>query len=153
MAEALFVLSTSAVRQRPRDLSLTALSTLATIDRTGPQRLTDLATCEGVTQPSMSALVTQLERLGLASRLPHASDGRVVLVGVTAAGQEYLRAMRDDGAAVFEHMIDAIRPAAAASLVAALPALAALAEAAEQADAPGTAELANRPSPSARRAS
>ena len=40
-------------------MSLTSLSTLATLELTGPRRITDLAANEGVTQPSMTALVTR----------------------------------------------------------------------------------------------
>src|SRR6202050_639097 len=92
VGEILQALGTLSIRQRPRDLSLTALSTLATIERTGARRLGDLAVSEGVTQPSMSALVSELERLGLADRQADARDGRVVRVAITPAGREHLRA-------------------------------------------------------------
>src|SRR5258708_22692705 len=67
-AGAIYPLLTAAVRHQPRDISLTAASTLGTVERTGPRRITDLAVTEGVTQPSMTALVTVLERAGLAER-------------------------------------------------------------------------------------
>src|ERR1700739_112188 len=67
-AEAIYPLLTAAVRHQPRDISLTAASTLATVERTGPRRITDLAVTQGVTQPSMTALVTVLVRAGLAER-------------------------------------------------------------------------------------
>jgi hypothetical protein len=44
--EALTSLIASAVRWAPRDMSLTLLGTLATLDRAGPQRITDLARVE-----------------------------------------------------------------------------------------------------------
>jgi hypothetical protein len=56
-AGAVYPLLTAAVRHQPRYVSLTAASTLATVEQTGPQRITDLAVTEGVTQPSMTALV------------------------------------------------------------------------------------------------
>ena len=43
VGEALSALASLAVRRRNRELSLTAESTLATLERTGPQRLTDPA--------------------------------------------------------------------------------------------------------------
>jgi DNA-binding MarR family transcriptional regulator len=46
-------------------LSLTATATLATLDRSGPSRLTWLAVREGVTQPAMTQLITRLEDAGL----------------------------------------------------------------------------------------
>ena len=55
----------------------TAASTLVTLERTGPRRLTDLAVNEEVTQPSMTALVTQLEELGLAERRRNPADAEL----------------------------------------------------------------------------
>ena len=78
-----------------RDLSLTTASTLATLDRDGPQRLSDLAVREGVTQPSMTALVTRLERDGLATRGADPSDGRAVVVTLTDAGRDVLTRAAD----------------------------------------------------------
>jgi len=121
IGEVLFAVGTLGIRQRPRDLSLTALSSLATIERSGPRRLTDLATAEGVTQPSMSAIVSQLEGLGLVERRSDARDGRVVRVAITSAGLEQLSTLRRVGAAVFDVIIDKLDPTEAASLRGALP--------------------------------
>jgi DNA-binding MarR family transcriptional regulator len=121
IGEVLFALGTLGIRQRPRDLSLTALSSLATIERSGPRRLTDLAVSEGVTQPSMSAMVNQLERLGLVERQSDARDGRVVRVAITGAGQEQLNTLRRVGAAVFDVLIEKLDSSEADLLCAALP--------------------------------
>jgi len=123
IAEALFALTPLAIRQRDRELSLTAVSTLATLERTGPWRLTDLAVNEGVTQPSMTTLVTQLEGLGFAERRSDPGDRRVVLVAVTRGGQQYLRSMRRAGASVFTALIGRLAEQDVAALSAALPAL------------------------------
>jgi DNA-binding MarR family transcriptional regulator len=120
---ALLALTPLAVRRRGQELSLTASSTLATLERTGPRRLTDLAVNEGVTQPSMTAVVTQLEDLGFAERRRDPGDGRVVLVAVTRAGKQYLRSMRRAGASVFTALIDRLPEEDVAALSAALPAL------------------------------
>jgi len=122
VGEVLFALGTLALRQRQRELSLTALSTLGTVERTGPRRLTDLAVSEGVTQPSMSALVSQLERSGLAERQADPQDGRVVRVAITPAGREHLSEVRRSGASVFTILIDKLPPGDAASVRSALPA-------------------------------
>jgi len=87
-AGAIYPLLTAAVRHQPRDISLTAASTLATVERSGPRRITDLAVTEGVTQPSMTALVTVLAGAGLAERRPDPRDQRVVLVAPCAAGHQ-----------------------------------------------------------------
>lgn len=121
IGEVLFAVGTLGIRQRPRDLSLTALSSLSTIERSGPRRLTDLAVGEGVTQPSMSAIVSQLERLGLVERRSDAQDGRVVRVAITSAGRDHLSTLRHVGAAVFDALIDKLTSAEAGSLHAALP--------------------------------
>src|SRR5271163_2788951 len=89
---ALYGLVSGAVRRIPRELSLTSASTLATLERTGPRRITDLAVIEGVTQPSMTTLVKVLERDGMVERRGDPGDGRVALVAVTEAGSELVRA-------------------------------------------------------------
>jgi DNA-binding MarR family transcriptional regulator len=87
-------------------MSLTALSTLATLDRSGPRRITDLATVEGVTQPSMTTLVSALERSGFVERQADPTDRRVVLVTITGSGSRYRRARRRTGAEGFALLID-----------------------------------------------
>jgi DNA-binding MarR family transcriptional regulator len=123
IGEALYGLVTLAVKNGPREISLTAASTLSTLDRTGARRLTDLAVIEGVTQPSMSVLVTGLEQAGLAERRPDPADKRVVLVALTAAGSDYIRARRRAGAATFADLIDKLPDDEAAALAAAVPAM------------------------------
>src|SRR3954447_10176593 len=76
IGSALYGLATRAVRRLPRDLSLTSAATLATLDRTGPRRITDLAVIEGVTQPAMTVLVRVMEESGLVERRGDASDKR-----------------------------------------------------------------------------
>jgi len=112
-----------AIRSGPRDISLTSASTLATLERGGPCRLTDLADIEGVAQPSMTTLVTGLERAGLAERRPSPDDGRVVLVALTPAGTDYLRARRYARAAKLADLIRQLPAAEAAALAAAVPAM------------------------------
>jgi DNA-binding MarR family transcriptional regulator len=123
IGETLFALTSFAVRQRGREVSLTAASTLATLARTGPRRLTDLAVNEGVTQPSMTAVVSQLEDLGFAERGRAPGDGRVVLVAITRAGTQYLHSVRCAAASVFTALVDKLGEEEVAALRAALPAL------------------------------
>jgi DNA-binding MarR family transcriptional regulator len=123
VGEALYGLVTAAVRHGSREISLTSASTLGTLERTGPRRITELAAVEGVAQPSMTVLVTGLERSGLVERQTDPSDRRVVLVALTGAGADYLRRRRRAGAEVFAELIDKLPPEEAASLMAAAPAL------------------------------
>lgn len=83
----------------PSGLSLTAAATLATLERSGPCRLTSLAIREGVTQPAMTQLIARLQGDGLVTRDPDPADGRVVRVGITDKGSAVLsrrRAVRAD---------------------------------------------------------
>lgn len=113
-----------------RDLSLTTASTLATLDRDGPQRLSELAVREGVTQPSMTALVTRLERDGLATRGADPSDGRAVVVTLTDAGREVLTTRRNRRAVRLAELLDHLEPDERAAVDAAAGALSRLTRAA-----------------------
>lgn len=110
-----------------QELSLTAAATLTTLRRSGPVRLTDLAVAEGVSQPSMTALVARLADAGLVERTTDPADRRAVLSTLTPAGAELLdrrRAARAERlAGPLQHLTDdEVR-----TVTAALPALARLA--------------------------
>ncbi|MEV0630947.1 MarR family winged helix-turn-helix transcriptional regulator [Nonomuraea wenchangensis] len=107
----------------PRDLSITALSTLANLERLGPRRLTELAAIEGVTQPAMTQLVSRLEREAMAERLPDPDDGRVVLVAVTQHGRAELARRRAVQAKRLAELLAELPEADRAAIAAALPAL------------------------------
>ena len=105
----------------PSGLSLTAAATLATLERSGPSRITALAAREGVTQPAMTQLVARLQGDGLVTREADPADGRVVHVGITDQGRAVLsrrRAIRADRLAV---LLDRLGPEQRATLAAALP--------------------------------
>jgi DNA-binding MarR family transcriptional regulator len=123
IGEAAYGLASMVVRSRPRDMSLTAVSTLATLDRGGARRLGELAASEGVAQPSMTAVVAQLEQAGLVARRQDPNDGRVVLVAITRAGRARLRVRRRAAAAGFARLISELPDHEAAALEAAVPAL------------------------------
>ncbi len=95
----------------PDGLSLTAAATLATLERSGPRRLTALAAQEGVTQPAMTQLIARLQDSGLVCRDADPSDGRVVQVRLTEA---------------LAVILTRISPENQAALAAALPAIDAL---------------------------
>ena len=75
-------------------LTLTQLATLATLERLGPTTPGALAAHEKVQPPSMTRVIAGLEAAGLVRRAPHATDGRQVVVTVTAPALELLRADR-----------------------------------------------------------
>jgi DNA-binding MarR family transcriptional regulator len=116
-------------RLTPRDgLSLTAVSTLRRLDRSGPQRLCDLHAPEGVTQPAMTQLVTRLEKDGLAQRGGDPADGRVVVVSITDAGRATVEHRRAVHAAALSDRLRVLPDADRAAILAALPAMERLAE-------------------------
>jgi DNA-binding MarR family transcriptional regulator len=104
-------------------LSLTAVSTLARLERSGPHRLCELHAPEGVTQPAMTQLVTRLERDGLATRGSDPADGRAVVVGITEAGREAVARRRAGRAEALSGVLRQLPEDDQAAITAALPAL------------------------------
>ncbi|MFI6865770.1 MarR family winged helix-turn-helix transcriptional regulator [Nocardia sp. NPDC050406] len=69
-------------------LSPGSASALATLARSGPMRLGDLAAAERVTAPTMSRIVTGLEKQGYLARAADPGDGRAQLLSTTPAGAD-----------------------------------------------------------------
>jgi DNA-binding MarR family transcriptional regulator len=113
----------------PAELSLTAAATLTTLRRQGPARLTELAAIEGVSQPSMTALVGRLAGRGLVERSGDPSDRRVVVIGLTPAGAELLDRRRAARTARLTGSLGALRDDDVRRITDALPALSRLASA------------------------
>ena len=59
-----------------------------------PRRITELAACEGVTQPAITMLVNRLEERGWVTRRADPADGRAVLVAITSDGEEVFDHLR-----------------------------------------------------------
>jgi len=123
VGETLLGLTSLVVRERPHDLSLTAVSTMATLERCGPRPLTLLAACEGITQPSMTTLVSQLEARGLVERRRDPRDARVALVALTDEGVQYRHTTRQGFFDRLSSLIEQLDPEEAGALVAAIPVL------------------------------
>jgi DNA-binding MarR family transcriptional regulator len=77
------------VKELGGQLSRTEVGLLHTLS-SGPRRITELAELEGLAQPTMTSLVTQLEQHGLVRRDRQIDDGRVVLVYLTDGGAAVL---------------------------------------------------------------
>lgn len=86
---------------------------LSTIEDQGVARISDLATLDHCSQPTMTTQVRRLEDAGLVSRSVDPDDARAVLIRITPKGVETLRQVRvDRGAAVdpyLERLDDADR--------------------------------------------
>jgi DNA-binding MarR family transcriptional regulator len=113
----------------PSGLSLTAAATLATLERSGPCRLTSLAAGEGVTQPAMTQLVARLQDGGLVERAADPGDGRVVQIHITAGGRALLARRRAVRAERLAGLLAQLSQDEQAALAAALPAMETLASA------------------------
>jgi DNA-binding MarR family transcriptional regulator len=114
-------------------VSLARARTLATLDRDGPRRLTDLAVLEQVAQPTMSALISRLEADGLIGRGGDARDGRTVIVSITGKGRECLRRLIERRSHTIERTLAQLRSEDRTAIATALPALRALLEKMEDA--------------------
>ena len=110
-------------RQAPSQVSTSTVTTLDTLATQGPQRISDLAAREAISQPGMTTLVNRLERAGLAERVADPSDGRATLVRITGAGRRLLADRGASRAAVLREHLAALGPDARRALVAALPAV------------------------------
>lgn len=105
-------------------LSTAASSALARLGREGPLRLTDLARAEGVSQPGTTQLVGRLERAGLVARTADSTDGRGVLVEITATGLDVFRQRRAERADALRELIEELTGPEQQAVRIALPALA-----------------------------
>jgi DNA-binding MarR family transcriptional regulator len=96
-------------------------ATLARLDHQGPQRITALAAAERIAQPSMTALVSRLEKAGWVVRSPDAGDRRAVVVSLTETGRAELERLRDARTRVLADRLGKLTSAERRTLAAALP--------------------------------
>src|ERR1700681_3019086 len=71
----------------PAGMNSSQARTLLALHDAGPQRVTDLARLDHLKQPSMSAVLIRMERLGWVQRLEDHDDLRAVIVRLTPAGE------------------------------------------------------------------
>lgn len=84
----------AAERDPENPLSIGATAVLGCLNRHGPSTIGELARHEGVQPPSMTRTVTCLVDGGYATRTPHETDGRQIVIALTDRGRETLRADR-----------------------------------------------------------
>ncbi|MFW0788661.1 MarR family winged helix-turn-helix transcriptional regulator [Gordonia sp. CPCC 205333] len=123
VAEALYSLLSNLLRRQPREISMTATSTLATLRHGGPRRITALAAAQKVTQPSMTVLIGSLERDGLVSRKQDPDDGRAMLIELTEQGYEFVARRRGEYAQRVGEYMSKLPPERQVEIAAAVPAL------------------------------
>ncbi|HET7485338.1 MAG TPA: MarR family transcriptional regulator [Solirubrobacterales bacterium] len=76
------------------ELTPTAGSALATVERHGPLTPSELAEIERIKRPTATRTLRVLVEAGLVDRAPDPADGRSALVSVNATGRERLRRLR-----------------------------------------------------------
>jgi DNA-binding MarR family transcriptional regulator len=69
-----------------QELSLTEAVVMARLATNGPATTADLARAEGMRPQSMGATIAALEEMGIVERKPHPTDGRQVIIELTAKG-------------------------------------------------------------------
>jgi DNA-binding MarR family transcriptional regulator len=110
-------------------LTPTQLAALATIGKTGPMRLGDLAAAEGIAPSTLTRLVTALEDSGYVQRTADPSDARASTLAITAHGQEALERIRAETTLMLMASLELLTPEQRSTLAAALPVLEQLADA------------------------
>ncbi|PKW14035.1 MarR family winged helix-turn-helix transcriptional regulator [Saccharopolyspora spinosa] len=83
-------------------ITLSQLSALSCLHKTGAMTPGELAAKEGVQPPSMTRVIAALEDAGLVARRAHPTDGRQAIVELTEAG----RARIDEEVSVRERWLD-----------------------------------------------
>ena len=80
-----------------RGLTLLDIRTLLLLDGRGPVPLGDVARHLRVVASSVTLIADRLAACDVAQRLPHASDRRILLLGLTPAGSALLRTAHGTG--------------------------------------------------------
>ncbi|MCV2392702.1 MarR family transcriptional regulator [Actinotalea sp. M2MS4P-6] len=116
-------------RLRPMhgDLSLGHFSALATLERWGTLRPSDLARSERVTPPVMTRIVALLEERGLVIREPSPEDARSILVEITDEGRRAVARVRTERSEIVAELLEVLSDGQRQALDDALGAVEALA--------------------------
>jgi DNA-binding MarR family transcriptional regulator len=114
-------------------LTPTQLAALATVERSGPMRLGDLAAAEGIAPSTLTRLVTALEDSGYVRRFADPTDARASTLAITSRGHDMLERLRSETTMVLTQSLRLLTPAQRAALAEALPVLEQLAEPPDQA--------------------
>jgi DNA-binding MarR family transcriptional regulator len=104
------------LRQEAGELSPTAASALATVERHGPLTPSELAEIERVKRPTATRTLHGLAELGLVQRVPDPDDRRSALVSISAAGRRSLRRLRQRKNAYLARRLRELPPADVAVL-------------------------------------
>jgi DNA-binding MarR family transcriptional regulator len=84
---------------------------LSTIEDQGAARISDLATLDHCSQPTMTMQVRRLEDAGLVSRTVDPDAARAVLIRITPEGVDMLRRVRVDRGAAIDPYLERLNDA------------------------------------------
>jgi DNA-binding MarR family transcriptional regulator len=110
------------------DISLSGVSVLARLARSGPDSPGSLAELERVRPQAMAGTLAGLEQRGLVSRAPDPADGRRAVVSLTGEGRTVLEQRRSESVSRLAHALEEFTPRERQVLTDALPLLDRLAE-------------------------
>jgi DNA-binding MarR family transcriptional regulator len=109
-------------------LTPTQLAALATVERSGPLRLGDLAAAERIAPSTLTRLISVLEEKGYVQRCAVPGDARAWTLVVTAQGHDVLDRIRQENTLLLADSLLTLSADQVAALAAALPALERLAD-------------------------
>ena len=104
-------------------LNLAEGSCLAIIDHHGPMPLSDVASRENLSAPTVTKIVVRMERQGLIERLADPADRRVSLVAVSEQGAALLEQLRSSRTAYLHRKLRELSDEDLHRLLEALPVL------------------------------
>jgi DNA-binding MarR family transcriptional regulator len=107
----------------PAGMNSAQARTLLALHDAGPQRVTDLARLDHLKQPTMSAVLIRMERLGWVRRRDDDDDLRAVIVDITEQGEQIALQLIAARTAVLESYLETLSTADRDGLKSALPAL------------------------------
>ncbi|MGA7398105.1 MAG: MarR family transcriptional regulator [Solirubrobacterales bacterium] len=90
------------------DLSPTALTALASVERHGPVTPTGLAELEGVKRPTATRVINHLAEAGMIERHADPEDGRSCRLELTNQGVDYLEEHRSRKSAYLARLLDSL---------------------------------------------
>jgi DNA-binding MarR family transcriptional regulator len=112
-------------------LTPSQVSALATIEESGPIRISDLATRESIGAPVATRVTTSLEDMGYIKRVHDSLDKRACLVELTPIGHKVLKNLWEERTAGINQRIQSLTKSEIVALNAALPVLDKLARVAQ----------------------
>ena len=110
LGEELITTAARIVRWAPKDaegftISLAAARLLARLEDDGPTRISDLATLERCSQPTITNHIKRLEGAGLVDRSADPRDARAWMIRLTDEGKQQLTSIRSSiGSSIEPHL-------------------------------------------------